>query len=168
MERQMTHARDAATTPRARAGGFVLRVRNGELEVLLMSRFKLERGEYFVVPGGSVEEHETLECAATRELEEETGVRFHLERKLYESVNPRSGRVGHYYLARWQDGEPQLHAASPEALERQNDHNRYQPTWVTALSVCDLPLYPSVIRHRLCRDLLEGIPDDVVRLEETD
>jgi 8-oxo-dGTP diphosphatase len=164
----MTDPRDAIATPRARAGGFVLRERDGQLEVLLMARFKLERGAYFVVPGGSVEEHETLESAAARELEEETGVQFHLERKLYESVNPRSGRVGHYYLARWQSGEPQLHTSSPEALERQSEHNRYQPTWVEARTLCDLPLYPSVIRHRLCHDLLEGIPDEVVQLEEMD
>ncbi|NJK46666.1 MAG: NUDIX domain-containing protein, partial [Pleurocapsa sp. SU_196_0] len=122
---------------RARAGGFILRVHDGRLEVLLMRRFKSERGEYFVVPGGSVEDAERFEDAATRELEEETGVQFTLERQLYESVNPRSGRVAHYFVARWNGGEPQLHHASPEALERQSAQNRYAPTWVAADAVCE-------------------------------
>jgi ADP-ribose pyrophosphatase YjhB (NUDIX family) len=153
---------------RTRAGGFILRVHEGRLEVLLMRRFKPERGEYFVVPGGSVEDAERFEDAAKRELEEETGVQFTLERQLYESVNPLSGRVGHYFVARWNSGEPQLHHASPEARERQTAQNRYAPTWVAADIVCELPLYPTVIRARLCRDLLEGLPDELIRLEETD
>jgi 8-oxo-dGTP diphosphatase len=153
---------------RTRAGGFILRGRGDSLEVLLMRRFKAGRGEYYVVPGGSVEDGESLEAAAVRELSEETGVAFRLTGKLYESVNPSSNRVGHYFAAQWNSGEPHLHAQSPESVERQSAENRYQPLWVAAGQVCGLPLFPSVIRDRLCQDLLKGFGDDPIRLEETD
>ena len=94
--------------PRRRAGGFILRERDGTLEVLLMRRYRVERGEYFVIPGGSVEDGEDVAEAAVRELREETSLEFKLETLLYQSLNPRSGRVGHYFLARWTDGQPEL------------------------------------------------------------
>ena len=153
---------------RTRAGGFIHRLRDGELEVLLMRRFKPERGEYWVIPGGSLEQGETLEDAARRELEEETGVTFQLGAKLYESVNSRSGRVGHYFKAHWKAGEPALRGDSPEAQERDETTNRYAPTWVTAQSVCGLALFPTIIRDRLCQDLQNGLPGKTLRIQETD
>ena len=153
---------------RTRAGGFIHRVRDGELEVLLMKRFKPQRGEYWVIPGGSVEQGESPEDSARRELGEETGVEFLLKQKLYESVNPSSGRVGHYFAAQWQGGEPMLRDDSPEADERDETTNRYAPTWVTAQTVCGLALFPTIIRDRLCQDLQNGLPGESVRLEETD
>jgi 8-oxo-dGTP diphosphatase len=153
---------------RTRAGGFIHRRKDGQLEVLLMRRFKPERGEYWVIPGGSVEDGESVEAAAGRELEEETGVNFLLQGKLYESVNPSSGRVAHYFAALWQHGEPRLQADSPEAAERNELTNRYTPTWVQAEAVCALPLFPTIIRDRLCHDLQRGMPKETLRLEETD
>ena len=150
--------------PRRRAGGFILRERDGTLEVLLMRRYRVERGEYFVIPGGSVEDGEDVAEAAVRELREETSLEFKLETLLYQSLNPRSGRVGHYFLARWTDGQPEL--GGPER-ERANPVNIYQPVWVRLEMVAHLPLYPSVIRERLERDVLDQ-PAEVVVLEEMD
>jgi 8-oxo-dGTP diphosphatase len=161
-------ARASTHGERTRAGGFIHRINNGMLEVLLMKRFKPERGEYWIIPGGSVEDGESVAAAARRELEEETGVSFTLGAKLYESVNPRSRRVGHYFAATWQSGEPRLRDDSPEAQERSETTNRYTPTWVSATTVCNLPLFPTVIRDRLCEDLARGLSTQTVRLEETD
>ncbi len=155
---------------RNRAGGFIVREgQNAELEVLLMRRYRVERGEYFVVPGGSVEEGEDILQAAERELREETNVMFHLESLLYQSRNPRSGRVGHYFLARWLSGEPHL-GDGPER-DRSNPVNVYAPTWVLISQVRELPLFPSIIRERLEADIgpdLERVHQQPIELEESD
>jgi ADP-ribose pyrophosphatase YjhB (NUDIX family)/GNAT superfamily N-acetyltransferase len=152
---------------RTRAGGFIWREYNGRHEVLLMQRFKLDRGEYFVIPGGSVERAETPEEGATRELLEETNVSFTLEHKLYESINPQSGRVAHYFRARWLEGEPCLQPGCPEVLERQNPDNRYLPAWIPFDRIGQIPLYPTAIRDRLEVDL-RTLVSSPIRVEEHD
>lgn len=152
---------------RTRAGGFVWRERQGWLEVILMRRVRADRGEYYVIPGGSVETGEPIKTAAARELFEETNVKLILERQLYQSHNPASKRVAHYFLARWLDGEPSLHPNSPEMTEREASSNQYYPEWVKLSEVSSLNLFPSVIRLRLAKDMLKGF-EDVIEIEETD
>jgi 8-oxo-dGTP diphosphatase len=155
---------------RNRAGGFIVREgQNDQLEVLLMRRYRVERGEYFVVPGGSVEDGEDILQAAERELHEETNVSFRLESLLYQSRNPRSGRIGHYFLARWLSGEPHL-GDGPER-DRSNPVNVYAPTWVLMAQVKEIPLFPSIIRERLEVDIgpdLERTHEQPIELEESD
>ncbi len=152
---------------RTRAGGFIWREWAGELEVILMRRFRTDRGEYYVIPGGSVEAGEPIKTAAARELLEETNVKFVLERELYQSHNPASKRVAHYFLARWLEGEPALNPYSPEMTERESSSNQYYPEWVKLSEVSSLELFPTVIRLRLAKDVLEGYAG-VIELEETD
>jgi 8-oxo-dGTP pyrophosphatase MutT (NUDIX family)/GNAT superfamily N-acetyltransferase len=152
---------------RTRAGGFIWREHQKRLEVLLMRRFKLDRGEYFVIPGGSLERAETPEQGAVRELLEETNVQFSLERKLYESINPLSKRVAHYFQARWLEGEPCLQPGCPELTERQNPDNRYAPTWIPFDRIAQIPLYPTAIRDRLEADLRTAHAQPI-RVEEFD
>jgi len=62
---------------RDRAGGLL--IENGN--ILLMHRIKNingKRREYYVVPGGGMEEGETLEEATKRELKEEIGIEVEL------------------------------------------------------------------------------------------
>ncbi len=152
---------------RTRAGGFIWRERQGWLEVILMRRVRADRGEYYVIPGGSVEPGEPIKTAAARELLEETNVKFILERQLYQSHNPASRRVAHYFMARWLDGEPSLHPSSPEMTEREASSNQYYPEWVRLSEISSLALFPTVIRLRFAGDVLEGV-EGVIELEETD
>jgi 8-oxo-dGTP diphosphatase len=61
---------------------------NRELHVLLVQRRRWPYEGYWALPGGFIEMHESLEQAARRELEEETGVRDVYLEQLYTFGEP--------------------------------------------------------------------------------
>jgi len=83
---------------RVRAG--VVLIENGK--VALIERHRAGK-HYFVFPGGGVDEGETAEQAAIREMEEETGLRVTVLRRLTEVHFEMSEQV--YYLAERLDGQ---------------------------------------------------------------
>jgi len=83
---------------RVRAG--VVLIENGK--VALIERHRAGK-HYYVFPGGGVDEGETSEQAAIREMEEETGLRVTVQRKLAEIHFGLSEQV--YYLVDRLDGE---------------------------------------------------------------
>ena len=83
---------------RIRAG--VVLIEDGK--VALIERHRAGK-HYFVFPGGGVDAGETPEQAAIREMEEETGLRVTVQRKLAEIHFGLSEQV--YYLVDRLDGE---------------------------------------------------------------
>jgi 8-oxo-dGTP pyrophosphatase MutT (NUDIX family) len=83
---------------RIRAG--VVLIEDGK--VALIERHRAGK-HYFVFPGGGVDADETPEQAAIREMEEETGLRVTVQRKLAEIHFGLSEQV--YYLVDRLDGE---------------------------------------------------------------
>lgn len=83
---------------RVRAGAVL--IENGK--VALIERLRAGK-HYFVFPGGGVDEGETPEQAAVREMEEETGLRVTVQRKLAEIYFGLSEQV--YYLVDRLGGE---------------------------------------------------------------
>lgn len=110
-----------------RAAGVVLK---GD-EVLLIRRVK-DKEEYFVFPGGGVEEGETVEEALLREIKEELSVDAEIDRFLFKVYNPGRtdlgwiGRDDYFYLITEYSGEPIL--GGPEK-ERMNEDNQYYLEW---------------------------------------
>jgi 8-oxo-dGTP pyrophosphatase MutT (NUDIX family) len=94
-------------SPKVRAaGGVVVRAHNGAVEVLLVHR---PRYDDWTLPKGKVDEGETDEDAARREVLEETGLRCRLERALdtaprYVDNRGRS-KIVHYWRMAVIDGE---------------------------------------------------------------
>ena len=87
----------------------------GEDNTLLLARHERESHSYWVLPGGAVEEGESVEEAALRELEEESGLRVRLDRLLFvdgprrtEAVNIKEPR--HTFLASITSGSLQTPA----------------------------------------------------------
>ncbi len=66
----------------------ILTVRDGRLEVLLIKRKRWPFDGMWAIPGGFVNPDESLEDAAKRELEEETGVRHVYLEQLYTFGDP--------------------------------------------------------------------------------
>ncbi|NJO07198.1 MAG: NUDIX hydrolase [Chloroflexaceae bacterium] len=81
----------------------IFTLRNRELHLLLVKRRRWPYEGYWALPGGFIEMHETLEQAARRELEEETGVRDVYLEQLYTfgdpARDPRTRVISVAYMA---------------------------------------------------------------------
>lgn len=84
-------------------------------KILLFHRFR-DGSEYWVIPGGGVEEGETLEEALQRELWEETSLQLISCRHAFDfsHVLREEDRISHFYICQTQ-GEPML-GDGPEKL----------------------------------------------------
>ena len=73
----------------------IFRLRNDKAEVLLIERGNDPYKGMWALPGGFVDEHETLEHAAARELKEETGLENILLTQMHTFGNPGRDPRGH-------------------------------------------------------------------------
>lgn len=101
-------------------------------KILLIRRVK-NGEEYYVFPGGSVEEGETQEEALKREMKEETGLDVMKQEKIFEIEN--RGNKETYYLIFDFSGTPEL--GGPEK-ERMNEQNQYYPEWFNLIKASEL------------------------------
>lgn len=106
---------------------------------------------YAVLPGGHVEEDETPEAAAVRELAEETTLRARIARTLWTGLHNR--RPATYYLMTDVTGTPVL--SGPEAQENSPD-NSFELRWAAAADFAALGLHPPDVHEPLARLLGPG------------
>jgi 8-oxo-dGTP diphosphatase len=106
-----------------------------EGRVLLIRRGSDPYEGYWALPGGFVEVGETLEAAAAREAEEETGLKVEVVRLVgvYSDPDrdPRGHNVSCAYLARVREGEPsaatdaaEVSFLDPSTVELAFDHEK--------------------------------------------
>ena len=100
-----------------------------ETSVLLMFRKKLDKTgvlkEYYAVPGGGLEDNESLENCAIRELHEEMNIKIKVLGYVGLETTPQG--FSNYYHAQIIEGTPTL---SGEELERMTNENYYEPQFV--------------------------------------
>jgi 8-oxo-dGTP pyrophosphatase MutT (NUDIX family) len=113
-------------------------IRDGN--VLLIYR-KNAWGEYYVLPGGGIEEGETPEVAAARELQEEAGLDAVTGNLLY--VTPERDAYFYYVEAK--------SAADPvwQEIDKQQADNIYHLEWVPLSKIGQLDVRPEEIKQAL-------------------
>lgn len=96
--------------------------------LLLIRRLK-QGQEYFVLPGGKLENKETLEQGCLREIMEECGLRVEIIRELcrHEDMHKGKANMQAIFLCRYCGGTPILGGEEKEASTLDN---LYQPVWV--------------------------------------
>jgi 8-oxo-dGTP diphosphatase len=111
--------------------------------VLLIHRLK--NGEdYWVLPGGGIEENETGEQAAIRELKEETNLDVTTIKLAYEDNVPWDGNQNFVYLC--EISQPIGPVINPEK-SKNTESNNYTPQWVEIIKVKDLVVYPESVKN---------------------
>lgn len=105
---------------------------------MLAIRYPPEDGLRYFIPGGGVEPGETPECAALRELHEETGLSGAVVRELAQIYN--RGREEHYFLVRIEGGAAArpLDLAAGETLE-----------WIPVAALPEVPIWPIRLAWRI-------------------
>lgn len=134
---------------RIRAVGIVVK---GD-DVLLMHRRNIK--EYFVFPGGGVEEGETIEQAVLRELKEETTLDVGIKKLLYRHVYD-DGSEQYFFLCDYISGEPKLADDSVESKKMLGGNEYYRPVWVKIAMMKGLLVYPLEIRDSVMNDAEQG------------
>jgi mutator protein MutT len=139
---------------RIRAVGILIK----DDEVLLIHR-KNER-EYFVFPGGGVEEGENVEGAVVRELMEETTIEVKINKLLYHHIYDDDTEQ-YFYLCDYIKGEPKLSNDSPEKEEILKSKEIFDPLWVKLEKLKDILVYPLEIRDLLIEDYKNGFTNKI-------
>lgn len=112
-------------------------------KILLMHRIKNGK-EYYVFPGGTIEDGETPEQTAIREIKEETSLDISLGKLLYEHEDEMC--YGYYFLAQNIRGQAQL---GGEELDRNTPNNHYALEWVAIDNLPNILIYPPEIAQSI-------------------
>ncbi len=127
-------------------------------DILLIHR-KNEK-EYYVFPGGGVEENETIEQAVIRELWEETSINVEIKKLLYihHILDDKNDSDQYFYLCEYLSGIPKLGDFN-ELKNMKSGNNFYEPLWFPIQKLSKILLYPLEIRDWLIEDFKNGFSD---------
>lgn len=110
-------------------------------KILLIHRIKKD-DDYFVFPGGGIEEGESREEAMAREIKEELNLEVRSMKLVFELDN-KSQKNQHefFFLIKDFSGIPVVGGPEREIM---NEQNQYVPVWVELEKVADLAnLFPT-------------------------
>ncbi len=128
-------------------------------KLLLLKRNK-DGKEYYILPGGGIDEGETAEQAAERETREEASIESQTVRKVYKE-EPTEFGITSYFLSDYLSGEPMLDPDSIEAeIMKKKGDNIWEPMWLDIEKLSETRLLPTQIHAQLIHDLDFGFADE--------
>lgn len=125
--------------------------------------------DYYVFPGGGMDEGETPEQAAVREAMEELGIEVAIQQKIAEiQLGLKSRQV--YFLVEQVGGEFGTGAGEEytDADPNDPDEGIYVPIWmpISELSLHQ-NIYPDEVKRLVLKSVAEGWADSTVSFEES-
>ncbi len=142
--------------PRNRSAGIILK---GD-EILLMHRFNNGK-EYYVFPGGGIEDGESPEYTCSREVLEETSIQISIKYEIYH-MESTDGTQLYFFLCTHKGGEISFPKNAPERLHMKKDKSQtYNPLWFPIENLSEITLHQMEVRDQLILDLKGGFPETV-------
>jgi len=123
---------------RQRAAGIIIK----DGKILLMHRRKPKR-DYYVIPGGDIEENETPEIAVLRETKEETNLDVEIDYLLFEFESDVFKRHESFFVMKNIKGEEKI--GEPE-INWENEDNHYELVWTPLEKLSEIDLLPTEIK----------------------
>jgi len=114
-------------------------------QILLVHRRK-EGREYWVLPGGGIEEGEAGEEAIKREVKEETGLSCKEIKLAFKTQTYKGGNEHPFYFCETEEGKVKL--GGPEAKKHSKD-NWYQLEWIELKQIPAINLVPESVKNKL-------------------
>ena len=116
-----------------------------------------EMPEYYTLPGGGLEEGETIEEGTKREIKEEFGIDVELEKKLYEITSEKFNQKEIFYLCKFVSGtfgtgEGPEFSGDPKYIES----GKYLPELIDIENIEKINLMPPEIKNRIIEDIQNG------------
>lgn len=116
-------------------------------KILLIHR-KKNGEEYWVFPGGGVEDTETAQEGIIREVKEETNLDVLKCELAFDSHNEASKKDEPFYFCEVSDGEPEIVG---EEKDKHNPENWYHLEWVELDEVKDIWLVPEAAKNKVIK-----------------
>jgi ADP-ribose pyrophosphatase YjhB (NUDIX family) len=126
-----------------RSSGIV--IKNGKI-LLMRQIFKGE--DFYNLPGGGLEENETLENACTREIHEEFNIHIKVGRLVYILDTP--SRLNFIFECKYKNGKVAL--GGPEKA-RMKDDDQYFVEWVNLKNIKKINLQPEKTKEGILKYL---------------
>ena len=116
-----------------------------------------EMPEYYTLPGGGLEEGETIEEGTKREIKEEFGIDVELVKKLYEITSEKFNQKEIFYLCKYVSGtfgtgEGPEFSGDPKYIES----GKYLPELIDIENIEKINLMPPEIKKRIIEDIQNG------------
>ena len=113
------------------------------LAVIFRRRIKDGNGhEYYVVPGGGIEEGEDLIHGLKRELSEELDIKVNVGDLAF--IKETDDRIEYFYNCEFISGNFRLNG---EEIERMSESNYYEPTFIELDKLKDIDISKEVIDY---------------------
>ena len=119
-------------------------------QMFFIHRVKNDR-EYYVFPGGGVENRETLLEALNRELSEEINVKVRFIKELYTLVT--EDRIEHYMLCQYLSGEFGIGNGPEYTANDYKTHGEYHPVKIKITDLINYNIVPESIKKQVLIDL---------------
>lgn len=117
--------------------------------LILIHRVKKD-DEYYTIPGGGIEEGETPEEAAIREIKEEIGIDVVLSEKHYEFES--FGRYQYFFVAKSFSGEIGTGTGDEMANPNFERYGSYEVSIVSLEQIKDIDLRPKEIKEIILKE----------------